>query len=881
VASLREELEKARQNIRTNHRKTPGLRLAHLYAYSVEQLLVRHVEAVAERMNAQHLKEDLSLVAVGGFGRLELCMYSDMDFLFITEREPTPEEEDFMRAVIRPLFDLRMELGYGIHSIKQALGFLGNDPSKVTALLALRHVWGSESLTEELQERLHAKLHKQHKLWFVRAIEEELRDRHSKHGDTVFLLEPDLKLSPGGLRDIHQILWIAFASYGVMSLEVLVENGMLSETEMARLNEAWSFLIEARNTLHILMNRRVDKLTLERQLKVSHEMEYEQTDFALPEEQLMRAYYDQAMTVQRINQRLLRTMLEQTPGTDESSKAATQPRSVDRDFMTRGQEMWFEDRDLVRLDRDRFWQMRFFVGAAREGLEPREDALRRIEERLETVDDSYRKSKVARDLFMTLMRTPGRLAETLRAMHHCGFLDAYIPEFTLVRYLPRIDHYHQFTVDEHLIRSVAIAEALLSDNPPSGMEHVAEVAREMLRVDLLFLSLLLHDVGKGEGRAHVIRGMHIAQRVAERLSLRPVEQDILRNLVANHQKMSHMALRRDIEDPGLVKELAQAVNDPEQLRMLYVHTACDMRAVSDESWNDWRARLLGLLFERTHDHLRGVRREKEQRIPIRDLRDQIWDELQKTEAAGRFDKGDIDHFLTDMPPRYLNSTTAQQAVHHFLLSSKLSNENRISFRLDSYEDSRLLELTFVARTAPGLFASLCGAMAAKRFNIQFAQIYTARSGEAVDIFQVDVPQVLRAGVEEVLGKICDRMNHMLKTGQRQRWTDVIDRTSVLLTENRLKLRPPQVDVDNEMSPQATVIKVSAPDRPGLLSEIAGVFDKFSINIDTAYIATESYQVVDTFYVTDLETNKLNDEGKLKLLHEELLNTITAPLTKAT
>lgn len=873
IASLREELERARATVRENHRQMPGLRAARLYAYSVEQLLIRYLDEMAKRLKAEHLRESLSLVAVGGFGRQELGLYSDIDFVFISEREPTAEEQAFMKAVIVPLWDLRVDLGYGVHSVRDCLEMLGKDLSKITALLALRHLWGSDGLTEELQDRLQAKLHKHYKLWFVQSLEQEMHERHSRHGDTVFLLEPDVKLSRGGLRDIHQILWIAFAAYGISSFEVLVENGLISEAEKDKLLEAWSFLIDVRNSLHLLNKRRVDKLTLERQIKVADELNFEETEYALKEEGLMRSYYDHASQVERIGTRVLQFLLAETPGTPQSVNSSDSIRRIDRDFFARGTRIWIEDSDLKAVQEDRFWQMRLFLAAARENLSLTETTLRRVEQDLGIVDDSYRKSPVARDVFLTMMRTTGNLAPTLRAMHRCGFLAAYLPEFALVRNLPRIDHYHQFTVDEHLIRSVGVAEQMLGQRPPRGMEHVSSAAREVLRVDLLLLALLLHDVGKGEGRAHVIRGMHLVQRIAERFNLRPVEQDVLRNLVANHQKMSQIALRHDIENTGVVKELAQAVVDAEQLRMLYVHSAADMAGVSHESWNDWRARLMALLYERTQEELRGITPERTQRPALDSLREQIWKDVRTANPATPLDRSDLDHFLSDMPDRYLSSIASADGAKHFLLSSQLSNDNRIVYRLDSYEGNQYVELTFVARSAPGLFASLCGALASKRFNILSAQIYTAKSGEAVDIFQVEVPKALLDRVDEILLKIQQKMNHMLQTGVRKQWTDVVDRANVLLTEGRLNSRPPRVDINNETSPSHTVIEVRAPDRPGLLSEIAGVFDKFSVNIDLAFINTEGWQVVDVFYVTDLETNKLRDDGKMAEIEKGLLETI--------
>lgn len=881
LEDLKGRLEEARRDARERHRRVSGLEAAQLYSEAMHRFLAYHVERTAERLGMEDLKGSMALVAAGGFGRRELVYYSDLDFAFITERDPNEREQQFIKAFLYPLWSLKLDLGYGVHSIRDALAVLGNDLNKTTALLEARHLWGEEALSEELLERLHSRLRKQHQLWFVQSLVADMKARHQRNGDTVFLLEPDIKNSRGGLRDIHLILWITFSLYGEIKLDVLVENGLINDSEKSRLLSAWSFLLDMRNSLHLSENRRVDKLTIERQINVAKMMGLTITDAALAEESLMRFHYEHAAIVDRLGRRLLEATLRGTPGTEESQREMALPRRVDRDFWARGGRLWIDPRDIGDVERDPHWALRLFHAAAREGLEVADETLRLVEERLGGIDDTLRKSRLARDLFLGILGAPGKAAQTLRAMNRCGLLSKYIPEFATVRNLPRIDHYHQYTVDEHLIRSVEVAERLQRDEPfLPGMEHVAGVAREILRLDLLHLALLLHDVGKGEGRAHVIRGLHIAQRVSERMALRPIEQEIVRSLVANHQKMSHMALRRDIEDPGIPRELAEAVVRPELLRMLYVHSVCDLTAVSVESWNDWRGRLIAVLYDRTMDVLRGVHRETAPRAPRQQFVEKVWDELQKSEEGSKLDRSDLEHFFSDMPGRYTASVSASEAVRHLVLSRQLSDDRRIVYRTDTYEGSNYVEITFVARDAPGLFSNLCGSMAAKRFNILSAQIYTATSGEAVDIFQVQVPPAFRDDLEGVMRRITDQIGRIMLKGERPDWTKLIDRKTVApITADRLHMRPPRVDISNTMAPTHTVIEVRAPDRPGLLSDITAVFDRMGVNVDLAFIATESYQVVDVFYVTDLEINKLGD-GKLAEVREALNATIQAGILVA-
>ncbi len=874
-SSLRDRLEAARKGARTRHRTLPGLEATHHYSDDLLAILRDHVENTARELRKQSLRSQLCVAAVGGFGRRELSLFSDIDFVFLLASEPTDEAQEFIRAVLYPLWDLGLDLGYAVLPVREIFAALGSDLHKTTSLLHQRPIWGDETLCEDLSDRLHARLRKSHLLWFVEEMRDDRRQRHERHGDTVNLLEPDLKNSRGGLRDLHILFWLTFATFGETRLERLAENGLISDSELIRLQAAWSFLLDMRNSLHLAEGRRVDKLSLERQIRVAEVMNITSAGATLAEENLMRTYYEHAGMIDRLASRMLESALRHTPGTAEALGSVSPARRVFRDFWARGSRIWIEERDIPAIDIDPYWPLRLFHAAARERLEPSDETLRHIEERHSRIDEDFCRSPIARDLFLGILRTTsGFIAPTLRSMNRCGFLHHFLPEWSMVRNLPRLDHYHAFTVDEHLIRSIDVAESLQQSPPPPGMEAPATVAREILRLDLLHLALLLHDMGKGEGRGHVIRGMHIAQRVAERLELRPVEQEIVRVLVANHQRMTHMALRRDPDDASLARELAEAIGRPEVVRMLYVHSACDLAAVSSESWNDWRGQLLTQLYERTMAALRGTELDRPRRTTTINLHERVLLAIDESPDPPPFNRADLDHFLANMPDRYLRAVPTRDMARHFLMTLELDASRKIIHRIDTYEGSDYVEVTFAATDAPGLFSHLCGALASRRLYILSAQVYTATSGEAIDVFQLRVPPNMMDDIDQVLERMASQVSRIMAKGEEPDWTPAGPGVSTpVLTPDRLRIRPPRVDINNDLSPTHTVLEVRAPDQPGILGTITRILGRFSINIDLAFIATESYQVVDVFYVTDLEANKITEAHKLQTLRDALLRAI--------
>lgn len=895
---VRERLEEARKKATARLGKVPGLQVCRFFTGEIDTLLRAHFrQTLAASKLADSIPKRMALLALGGYGRREMCLYSDVDLLFVFKSDPRPEEEEFVKAFLYPLWDLGLDLGQAIRTEAACLEVVGGDMDSTTALVENRLLAGSEEIRNRVTERLRRKLSSpEGAKWYVEAKLADVRQRHAKFGNSIYVLEPHVKEGCGALRDIHAMLWLSFVVFGSPTLEMLGQKGAMSATEVKSLHKAMGFLLDVRNALHALDRRKTDHLTFERQIRVAEMLGFKAGENALAEEQLMRKLYAMARNVQRMANRVV-GILQRHALIRERGASAREPRVhvAGPFFMRKGQWLVVDEKHRHRFRREPDLIMKAFSLAAGLGIRVRQDLRDWIANSVGHADDAFRRSPVNRDLFLGILRGPANVFQTLHDMHDCGALGAYIPEFDLVRHLPRIDFYHQYTVDEHLLLATKFAEQFRTGvsatdqevNPPNGSKpatppptdgHTSAVAQGIRRWDLFILALLFHDVGKGEGRGHVIRGGHIIERITERMNLTRPERDVCRLLVLNHQKMSHIAQRRNVEDPKVAQDLAAELEDRELLRMLYVMTVCDLKSVGSTVLNDWRAKLLRELFERTKDQLYANRPTPEFRKTQRSVTPEKV--LQLLADRGRADirKPDVDRFQSAMPERYLVSTTAPEMATHLLLSRDLTPAESVQWRLDALSGRNYSQLTVAATDAPGLFSHICGALASRGINILAAQIYTGTHGICLDVFHVQNRQGEPIEDGPWLDRLRKRLIRTLAGEQEPQWE--VESDSLLtrkyksfLTPDRLAIRPTSVEFNNTASNHHTVIEIKSPDRPGLLYSITRVMDAERINIDLALIVTEAYRIVDVFYVTDWDNNKLEGESRLGQLKKALLAVI--------
>jgi len=818
---------------------------------------------------AQPPLDRVALIAQGGYGRAELNLYSDIDLLTLVPDDMHEDEERGILQFFHILWDLHLDLGQATKTAAECLQTIGADVESATALIEARFLAGERERFEMMAAQFEKKLRHQQQRWYLEIRHRDWEERHQRYGASVYLLEPNLKQGEGGLRDIHALRWLAYLFYGTTDLATFVEHDLLAPAEHEALGRSLDMLLRVRNQLHIFEGRKTDVLNLEKQIRVADALGYRSNSDALAEEHFMRDYYALARETFRIGQHVVADLTEPA----RRRRWIEREKVVDGALRCRGgrllvagdERAWFEE-DPVRL-------VAIFGHAAALEAEIAEPTKRALEQTIATLpENALAASPAARDVFLQLLRAPHPAAPALHAMHESGVLGAVIPEWQRLFCMVRADSYHRYTVDEHSLRAVEAADRLRAGDA-AAPEILRRQAQRVGRWDLLNLAILIHDIGKGEGHGHVLRGGQIAQRIAARMELPADDGEIVRRLVTDHLKLTHVALRRDLDDPRIIERVARDVGAPDYLRMLYLLTYCDLSAVSPESWTEWKSALLGELFAKTMLLLEGsTAAPRWSGATPEEVLEKVRAHLTTPEDEHAVPLRD---YLAELPERYLASTPPPLIAHHYEMIDALDEENRVIWELRHPPGAQYSELTVVTYDRPGVFSVLCGALASKRINILGAQVFSTKGGGVIDRFQITDSR----GEPLPEGFVLERLRHDVNRiflGRKS----VEDLFEKLPAERRREsaalqhVAPPSVDVDNQSSDHSTIIEVKGYDRIGLLYDITRIFTKHALSIDLAIITTEAYRVVDVFYVTDSDNNKIDDAGTIERLKQELLEVVS-------
>jgi [protein-PII] uridylyltransferase len=513
--------------------------------------------------------------------------------------------------------------------------------------------------------------------------------------------------------------------------------------------------------------------------------------------------------------------------------------------------------DPVRL-------MKIYWHSHRLGFELGVRAERAVEEALDLVDDRFRRSPAVRDLFLDICRSWGRVAQTLRSMHHVGFLGRYLPEFGALTCLVQYDVYHKFTADQHSLIAVESLEAL-APGASTETQGLAQVLNEVEHPDLLMLGMLLHDIGKGKGHGHVAKGIPLAEELTARLGLAGDAAGAVVFLVAKHVALSHVAQRRDVNDPKTVETLAEMCGTPERLRMLYLLTFADMRAVGPGVMTGWQAQVLWELYSGAMRRLTGgppeslTREEASQRVAA-----ELTDPALRRAVPGH---------LAMVSERYLATTAPARMAAHMRLIERL-DEDPVATELFHHHDLGSSDLVIVTRDVPGLFSLIAGSLAAHGINILSAQIHTRADGIAIDTFQVNDP----------FGEAVTEEARWRRTLESLRRVVLGEQPIEALLAARKGARggqaavpgPPKVSVDNHLSDTHTVVEVKCPDRVGLLFLITVTLSKLGLSIASARIATDIDHAFDTFYVVDRRGRRIEDSDEMARIRAALEDALLKP-----
>jgi [protein-PII] uridylyltransferase len=810
------------------------------------------------------LSQRITVVARGGYGRAELNPQSDIDLLFLHDHKRGPYAEVVTELMLHALWDAGLTVGHSVRNLRECVRMAAADLKEKTAILDARYLAADQPLYAEFERALVSDVLNRNQERFFKEKLEESRERHAKYGDSIYLLEPQLKEGEGGLRDLHTALWLAKVKYKVHSLEELVQRAVITEAELREVLEARDFLWRVRNSLHFLTRRHFDQLTFEMQERIEPLLGLQPEPGQTAGSGLMRAYYQHASTIHRFAEGLIARVVESDGGGRFFRRAAA--RQIRPGVLIQQNLLSIGDPELFR--REPFNLIAIYQDCQAHGVGLSGSAYQLVRDNLGLIDDAMRSDPRTGAELMKILAGKKRVAETLEAMHLSGVLGAIIPEFGNLYARVLHDLYHIYTVDRHSLVAVRELERLRAGEFKESTPLLTEVAREIDSLPLVFLALVLHDIGKGHGHDHHERGAALTAEVSRRLGLNSEEVDLVCFLVRNHLAMSQVAQKGDLDDPRTVNEFAREVGSIDRLKALYLLTYADMRAVAPNVYNNWRDMLLSDLYLRALKVLEvGDREAVDPARRLATVKNAVREELSQAGAPA----AEIAAFLAEMPDRYFFTAPEGDIPMHFELMRALT-ERPLVCRHRHFPELEFSEFIVVTPDRPGLFSMIAGALTANNLNILSARITTRTNGVAMDVFRVS--HLLGAGamaMEEDRWLRVERDLESVITGQRDIAVLVASAHHVSTAARKFVRRvPTEVTVDNRTSEQFTVIDVFTQDRVGLLFDITHTLFRMGILIHLARISTNADQALDVFYVSDREGNKITDLERMRELRGALL-----------
>ena len=832
-------------------RRSAGIRARFEAGAPAGELVAERAAAVDEALRGAWDRcgpgGDTALVAVGGYGRGELHPGSDVDLLVLVgarraaelrRRRSDPRIESFIASV----WDLGLEVGHAVRSLRQCAAEARRDLTVITNLVESRPLAGSRDLFEEMRGALAPS-----RMWpaaeFFHAKEREQRERHLRHRDSACNLEPNVKEGPGGLRDVQTIAWVAQRYFGAREgaspgLRDLFDHGFLTEEEFRSLRDGRDFLRQARTALHYLAGRREDRLLFDRQIEMAAHFGYRDADHNLGVEQFMKRYYRTVQSVGRLNELLLQLFRERFLDRRGRPGGA---RRINRRFQVRGGRIEVVDDGVFRRHPFALLEIFLLLQQYPDLSGVRASTIRQIRRCLHLVDEGFRSDLACRSLFLEILREPRGLARALRRMHACGILGRYLPEFGRITGLMQFDLFHAYTVDEHLLRTVAYLRRFGRPDLRAELPHCSDVFDTLPKPELLYLAGLFHDIAKGRGSDHSEDGERDAAAFCERHGINRYDAGLVGWLVRRHLSMSMTAQREDISDPAVVRRFADLVGDPVRLDYLYLLTVADMRATHPDLWTDWKDALLRDLYQAAHRVLLhdvdGGRPAAADEI-ARECRDEARRQLG---AAGGVPAASLVEDLWEtLEPDYFVLTPPEAVAWHAAEVLGKSSPPVVAVRTHR----KRTEVFFHAPDRDHLFAAAATLLERAGLTVVDARVFTTGDGMCFDSFTVAEPT--GEPIEEPRRR--EEIRRLLARG-------LGDPEKAAYPINRLPRRqmksfriPVRVTFDDRPADGRTVMEIVCADRPGVLSRIGWALAGAGASVHGAKIATLGERVEDVFRI---------------------------------
>lgn len=781
--------------------------------------------------------ERLAVFATGGYGRSVLAPSSDIDLLFIRSYKASPHAESVIEFMLYALWDMGLKVGHAFRTPQECVRLSKEDVTIKTSLLDARFLFGDEDLADETRDLFKKQAVVGQDAEFIADKLEERDNRHTRQGNARYLVEPNVKESKGGLRDLQTLYWIVKHMHpdDTESLEDVMKTNVFTKHEYHLFLRAARFLWTVRCHLHYITGRPEERLSFDLQPEIAARMGYQDRGEQLGVERFMKRYFLAAKDVGGLTRILAAKLEAQQKAKPEGWRrflpGSGQPKPLaDPRFELAGNRLNFADPETIHDDPKTLLQL--FQLADQHGTDVHPDSLTIATRNDKLINSKNRTDPDMVEVFLDILLNSGNLGLTLNRMNESGVLGRFLPEFGGIVAQTQFNMYHHYTVDEHTIRAMEYIAKMDQGEEGFGLAHQLFGKIENRRA--LYLAMILHDTGKGLGDQQ-IEGMKTARRACRRLGLGKAETELVAWLVGNHLEMSETAQKRDISDPRTIVTFAAKVMDLEHLRLLYILTVADIRAVGPNVWNTWKGQLLGDLYYNTEAALRGGRTDEKS----------VTAELiarAETNRAHVVDKlGTVPQVMLEMDEAYWTGFDAETLIEH---AKRLSGSDDIIVQATSEAHDRTV-LFVSAPDRVGLFARLTQAIGALDAHTVAAQVFTGPSGRIVDVF------VLEDGEGHPFAKD-DR--HRLDRLEKMIFTAISPDAEIpepSLRQNQRKaafIVQPRVAISDDASQAYTVIDVSGRDRPGLLSDVSKVLANAGISIVSAHVGSYGERVFDAFYV---------------------------------
>lgn len=820
--------------------------------------------------NQYEWDEDISLVAVGGFGRGELHPHSDIDLLILMRKDFSKKYKERIELFITFLWDIQLKIGHSVRSISQCVDEAKADISVATNLMETRLLCGNTSLLQLMLKKTGPK-----KIWssskFYKGKIDEQTARHHKHQDTEYNLEPNVKEAPGGIRDIHMINWTAKRHFDVYRRSQLVYKGFLSEEEYLTLRKDEEFLWKVRYGLHYLAERPEERLLFDHQRKLATLLGYTDGNGKLAVEKFMQRYYKTVLSIRELTD-VLQQYLDEAIYRKNKIKVIQQ---INDRFVIKDDYLDTVDDDLFTKHPSALLELFVILGETESLKGIRASAIRQLRLHRELINDEYRADPVNRELFMRLLRSPYKLSIHLKRMNRYGILGSYLPEFGKIVGQTQHDLFHIYPVDVHTLELITNIRRLVQPEEAAKFPVSSHIFKNLPKPELIIIAALYHDIAKGRGGDHSVLGAVDVAEFGERHGLQSQEISLLQWLIENHLLMSTISQREDTSDPDVIYKFAKHVGDQRHLDHLWVLTVADINATNPRLWTEWKGALMSNLYFETKQVLQsGLDQPANRAAWVNDAKHSVFQILDLQSVS----KNDAIRVWGDVDDQFFLRERAGDIA--YFTKGILDADNKqpiIQIRDVGVEIPVATQIFLHTKSIKNLFAIIAAVLDKLGLTIQDARLQTTSDNRTFDVFYVLNDQGRPVGSQKKLCKnITDNLNAAIKSPEKIN-LNVSRRTSRQLKNFTMKTK---LSLRNDDESNTSILQVITPDRPGLLAKIANIFSRYDLVLYNAKISTLGERVEDTFYLRTLDNRPIEDEVLIENLKQTIRNELDSRIKES-